>query len=234
MNQLVFQNNDQIVTSSRNVARDFGKRHYHVVRDCEEVIKGLPKNGDTQKMFYETTYVHEQNKQVYKEFLMNRDGFTLLVMGFTGKEATKFKMQYINAFNDMEKELSQPNNTKLLLQTALNHEEKIETIQSDVNYLKDNMRIDGRQEQIIRKRANAVVVEALGGKSSQAYKNMAFKAFSAFWRDFKNHFEIPRYGDLPKNKFKEGLRFIGMWQPSTSLKIDIDNENRQQSMEGVI
>lgn len=133
-----------------------------------------------------------------------------------------------------ELQVIQPNNTKLLLKTALEHEEKIESIQSDVNYLKNSMRIDGGQEHIIRKKANNVVVEALGGKSSPAYKNMAFKAFSAFWRDFKNHFEIPRYGDLPKKQFEDGLRFIGMWQPSTSLKIEIENHNKQQVIREVI
>lgn len=214
MNQLVFKNNDQVVTSSRNIARDFNKGHREILRTIDNIIE----KGDVQNctdLFYESTYIHEQNKQEYRQYLINRDGFTLLVMGFTGRKAMKFKMQYINAFNEMEKELMKPSNTKLLLKTALEHEEKIESIQSDVNYLKDNMRIDGSQEHIIRKRANAVVVEALGGKSSSAYKNMAFKAFSAFWKDFKNHFEIPRYGDLPKKQFEDGLRFIGMWQPST-------------------
>jgi len=126
------------------------------------------------------------------------------------------------------------NNTKLLLQTALKHEEEIEGIKSDVNYLKENMRIDTSQEQTIRKRANHVVVEALGGKSSPAYQKISFKAFSAFWKDFKNHFEIPRYGDLPKKKFEEGLRFIGMWQPSTTLRIEIEEANRQQTLKGVM
>src|SRR5690625_2307496 len=139
MNQLVFKNNDQIVTSSRNIARDFGKEHYNVLRDVE----GLLKNEDTHHMFHETTYIHEQNKQEYRQYLMNRDGFTLLVMGFTGKAAVKFKLNYMNAFNEMEKELTKPNKTKLLLETALKHEEEIEVIKSDVNYLKETMRIDG-------------------------------------------------------------------------------------------
>jgi len=234
MNQLVFKNNDQVVTSSRNVARDFSKRHDHVTRDIDEIIKGLPKNGDTHQMFYETTYIHEQNKQEYREYLMNRDGFTLLAMGFTGRKATEFKLAYINAFNKMEKELKRPNNTKLLLKTALDHEEKIETIQSDVNMLKNTMRIDGAQEFQIRRKANSVVIEALGGKESQAYKQLSRKAFSEFWRDFKNHFSLPRYGDLPKKQFEDGLRFIGLWQPSTSLKIDIQEYNNQQTIDEVI
>lgn len=103
MSQLVFLNNDQVVTSSRNVARDFEKEHRNVIRDIERLLK----NEQTRHMFYESYYTHEQNKQVYREFLMNRDGFTLLVMGFTGKQAIDFKLKYINAFNEMEQTIKQ-------------------------------------------------------------------------------------------------------------------------------
>lgn len=54
-------------------------------------------------MFVETIYVNEQNRQEYPMFIMNRDGFTLLAMGFTGKKAMRFKLDYIAAFNAMEK-----------------------------------------------------------------------------------------------------------------------------------
>lgn len=107
MNQLVFKSNDQVVTSSRNIARDFGKEHKNVLRD----IRGLLKNEPAKEMFFETTYIHEANNQEFTKYLMNRDGFTLLVMGFTGRKAMQFKMQYIQAFNEMEKqikELSKP------------------------------------------------------------------------------------------------------------------------------
>src|SRR5690625_758802 len=142
MNQLVFKSNDQVVTTSRNVARDFGKSHREVLRAIDNMASdGVVQNWAT--LFSETTYIHEQNKQQYRQYLINRDGFTLLVMGFTGKTAMKFKLDYMNAFNEMEKELTKPNKTKLLLETALKHEEEIEVIKSDVNYLKETMRIDG-------------------------------------------------------------------------------------------
>src|SRR5690625_2181964 len=123
MNELVFMNNDQIVTSSRNVARDFGKRHDHVIRDIERVIESLPNSGEAQDIFYETYYRHPQNKQQYRMFLMNRDGFTLLVMGFTGSKAMEFKFKYINAFNDMEKQIQaqqKPKTQLEILQQSIN------------------------------------------------------------------------------------------------------------------
>jgi phage regulator Rha-like protein len=56
-------------------------------------------------MFFKTSYIHPQNKQSYTEYLMNRDGFTLLAMGFNGKKALTWKLKYIAAFNEMEQKL---------------------------------------------------------------------------------------------------------------------------------
>lgn len=105
MSDLVRINSNQVVTDSRSVAEHFEKRHDHVIRDIETIIGGLPKIGDTPQMFYKTTYIHEQNGQTYPMYLMNRDGFSLLVMGFTGAKALEWKVKYINAFNEMEKAL---------------------------------------------------------------------------------------------------------------------------------
>lgn len=76
------------VASSRDVAKRFGKRHDHVIRDIAEIVKSFPKNGDTP-LFFKAEYVHPQNHQKYPMYLMNRDGFSLLAMGFTGKEAAQ-------------------------------------------------------------------------------------------------------------------------------------------------
>lgn len=121
MNDIILSmQNGEPVVSSRQIAENFKKRHDHVMRDIEDIMRGLPKNGDTP-MFYKTEYIHEQNGQSYPMYLMNRDGFTLLAMGFTGKAALEWKLKYIAAFNEMEKKLTdQPQLTRSqLLATAL-------------------------------------------------------------------------------------------------------------------
>lgn len=121
MNDIILSmQNGEPVVSSRQIADSFEKRHDHVMRDIEDIMRGLPKNGDTP-MFYKTEYVHEQNGQSYPMYLMNRDGFTLLAMGFTGKAALEWKLKYIAAFNEMEKKLAEkPQLTRSqLLATAL-------------------------------------------------------------------------------------------------------------------
>lgn len=97
---LVSINNNQVVVSSRQVAEHFGKEHKTVLRSINEIL--VAQNCAT-KFFHETT--HEYRGQKFPEYLMNRDGFSLLVMGFTGEKALEWKVKYINAFNAMEQEL---------------------------------------------------------------------------------------------------------------------------------
>lgn len=99
MTNLVVLQNNQPVTTSLNVAETFKKEHRHVLRDLDNLKEGVQNWAD---LFQESSYVHPQNKQAYRMIYMNRDGFTLLAMGFTGKRAIEFKLQYINEFNKME------------------------------------------------------------------------------------------------------------------------------------
>ena len=103
MNELVFRGqNDQVITTSLLVAETFEKEHRNVLKSIRKLMSAT--NVAVAQMFDETTYVNEQGKE-QPMFFMNRDGFTLLAMGFSGEKALKFKVDYINAFNKMEAEL---------------------------------------------------------------------------------------------------------------------------------
>lgn len=105
MNTLVEIKNNQVVVNSRDVAEHFGKRRDHVLRDIEELIrKDPPKIGE---MFHRVE-TPDSYGRMQKSYYMNRDGFSLLVMGFTGEEAIEWKLKYIEAFNEMEKKLKNP------------------------------------------------------------------------------------------------------------------------------
>lgn len=101
MNELVKIKNNQVVVSSRQVAEKFGKEHRNVLAAIREI---LGAENSATKFFQEST--HEYRGQKFPEYLMNRDGFSLLVMGFTGKDALHWKMKYIAAFNEMEAKLN--------------------------------------------------------------------------------------------------------------------------------
>lgn len=107
MNEIILSTqNGEPVASSRQIAESFGKEHKHVLRDIENLIGGESKIG-LSSMFFKSEYISAQNKKL-PEYLMNRDGFSLLVMGFTGKAALEWKLKYIAAFNEMERKLTTP------------------------------------------------------------------------------------------------------------------------------
>lgn len=99
------------VVSSRKVADVFGKRHDHVIRDIEVAISALPNFGEYKTYFIKSHYYNSKNRPL-PEYLLTRDGFTLLAMGFTGEKAMEFKVAYIQAFNSMEKKLTEHGNLR--------------------------------------------------------------------------------------------------------------------------
>lgn len=115
---LVYANGAVALTNSILVAKKFEKDHQHILRDIRNLMEGVSKIGDTP-MFEETTYIHPQNGQTYPMFTMNRDGFTLLAMGFTGEKALRFKLDYIKAFNAMEETIKNPHRIPQTLPEAL-------------------------------------------------------------------------------------------------------------------
>jgi Rha family phage regulatory protein len=98
------------VTTSKAVAEQFEKRHDSVIRDIENLLnlhKSVEIESDTtqeflKQNFIEATYTDSKGR-TQPQYIMTKDGFTLLVMGYTGAKALQFKIAYINAFNRMER-----------------------------------------------------------------------------------------------------------------------------------
>ena len=92
----------QITTTSNQVAEHFGKRHTHVLRAIRNLLAELPENARPNFGLSEFT---DNTGRTLPAYRMTRDGFTLLAMGFTGKEAMQWKVAYLTAFNQMEAQL---------------------------------------------------------------------------------------------------------------------------------
>ena len=96
--ELVKIENDRMITTSKIVAETFGKEHFHVLRDIDNIKKDVSNFGE---MFFETERTDSYGRQ-QRIYEMTRDGFSLLAMGFTGSESMQWKLKYIEAFNKME------------------------------------------------------------------------------------------------------------------------------------
>lgn len=164
---------------STEVAEMVGRDHNEVLKDLRRIIAQLGEGNLPQSYFIESTYTNSQNKQ-QPCFLLTKKGCELYGTRMTGEKGTHFAVKYIERFNEMEqqieKQLSQDPIT-LALESVLNTRKQLQSIQMEVVEVKETvqnlvvtMRIDGNQEAQISKRGREVVVAALGGKESNAYK----------------------------------------------------------------
>lgn len=137
MKEMVFRGqNDQALTSSLLVAEKFEKEHKHVLDAIRQI---LAAENSAAKFFTESMYVNRGKE--YPLYIMNRDGFSLLVMGFTGDRALQFKLEYIAAFNKMEETIKNggfqiPQNFSEALHLAAEQAERAEAQQRQIEAMR--------------------------------------------------------------------------------------------------
>lgn len=118
--ELVETRNNQPVTTSLQVANTFGKRHDNVTRDITSLKKDVL---NFEEMFMEGNIPDSYGRD-RRGYYINKDGFTLLAMGFTGKKAMQFKLDYIQAFNQMEKVIQENNLDSYMIADPVKRAEK--------------------------------------------------------------------------------------------------------------
>ncbi len=106
LQQLVHVEGGAVVADSRDVAQAFGKGHKNVTRAIDRMLKDAPElRLNFEPQFFQAAAGQGAVRR-YRRFDMDRDGFALLAMGFTGPEALQWKLRYINAFNSMERTIA--------------------------------------------------------------------------------------------------------------------------------
>lgn len=118
--------------SSLDIARHFGKAHKDVLRAVDRIIE---ETGDDfgRRNFTPSSYINEQSRE-FRFYEMTRDGFSFLVMGFTGPAATQWKLRYIEAFNAMEAEIKRAA-TSISLPADI--AERVQRLEADLKALVD-------------------------------------------------------------------------------------------------
>ncbi|MDE5853837.1 MAG: Rha family transcriptional regulator, partial [Ruminococcus sp.] len=113
MNEIVITNiNGELTTSSLGVAERFGKQHKDVLEKISNIKAEMNSAEFSAQYFIESIYIDNSGKS-NKCYELTRDGFSLLVMGFTGKKALEWKLKYIEAFNLMEQKLREQSKKKM-------------------------------------------------------------------------------------------------------------------------
>lgn len=236
MNKLVILKNKQAVTTSLQVAETFGKQHKDVLEAYDNLMQqGVAENS--ADLFYEDTYIHPQNKQAYRQIIMNRDGFTLLAMGFTGKSAIQFKLEYIRAFNQMEDHIKQqpqiPDTPRglALLALAANEEasKRIDEIDGRLVDIEENKLITTEDKGTIDRAVQKKVYQICKDQHlGQGAKSMLFQDLGS---SIKQLFNVPNRGRIKDKDFQKVLEFIDHWQPSSVTKERINQIQTELYME---
>lgn len=231
----ILKSDGQLVVTSREIGSNFEKDHAKVTRDIESLIEGIAKNGDTYNhLFIESQYQNDQNKQWYKEYLLTRDGFSLLVMGFTGQKALQWKMKYIEAFNNMERVLKNPKDGNMKVISLLHAEvgeliAATSQIESRVENLENNMTIDYAQQLVLQEIAKSVAIEAMGGKDTASYKDSSLRStvFAAVWKDYKEYFQVNSYKNTARIDFDKAKEYLKNWKAQGKILRGIEDSNNQ-------
>lgn len=230
MNEIILSTqNGEPVASSRQIAESFGKEHKSVLRSVEDLVA---QNCAAKSMFYETTY--ENRGKQYPMYLMNRDGFSLLVMGFTGKAALEWKLKYIQAFNEMEKKLATPQMPRLSkeMQALFLLDDRTQKQEQRLTALENTMTVDYNQQRVLRKSISRSVISALGDEKAPAYidNHVRSKVYSECNHDVQDWFRVNSVGNIPRKRFDEAVEYIQRWKPSTNTVMLIQQTNGQTSL----
>lgn len=240
MEDLVIMHDKQAVTTSLVLAKAFEKEHGKVIRSIEQKINEA-KNGLVKNMFAKATYTDKKGEQ-RKMYYLNRDGFTFIAMGFTGKEADKFKLKYIEAFNQMEKKIKEE--TQFRLPTNLaemstmfysvmkDQDKKIEEQGEKVNFLMNLSGLTSPRNKELTKARNKKIIQVCGGSESNSYKDKSLrsKLYNELFKSYRHRFDVNQYVDTPMKRFDEAKKYISNWYPPFELKSEIEAKNAQGNL----
>lgn len=226
---VVTRNNDgELVVTSRQVAEDFEKRHADVLRDIE-VYKNRISTTQFCTLFIESEY-RASNGKMNKEYLLTRDGFSFLVMGFTGAKADEWKLKYIEAFNKMEQAIKNPYahlSKEVQAIFALDH--KQQQLAVEVKELKEGMPLFNVECKEIQAAVKRKGVEILGGKGSPAYKNNSIrcKVYSDIQQQLRREFGVSRYEAIKRSQLSLAHEIVAKYKAPIYLLNDIYLLNQQ-------
>lgn len=222
----------ELVVTSRQIAVNFEKEHKNIIRDIENLIKE-DSSILSNALFIESDYTNSNNRK-FKEYLLTRDGFSLLVMGFTGSKALQWKLKYIEAFNKMEQTLREPQKQltpiemmELQFKILKEQGQKLDEVEEKVEVLSNSMTIDYGQQEVINRVAKERMVQVLGGKDTPAYRELSKKVFSNLWKRYKQVFHVASYKDTAKKDYEEAIKYIEEWKPSKEIGYMITGANSQ-------
>lgn len=227
-------NIEQKITSLE-VAEMVGKDHNELLKDIRRYINLLGKGKIPQSDFFEeSTYKNSQNK-TQPCFEVTKKGCEFIANKLTGVKGAVFTAKYINRFHDMEQEISEKKplsameQLKLQSKALIEVDEKVESLTNDFNTFKQDMPLLALECERITKAKNKRVIDLIGGKNSNAYRNNSLR--SKVYRDIdgqlRREFGINTYKAIKRSQCEKAIEIMDNYQLPVYLQEQVDSENAQ-------
>lgn len=205
---------------------------YFVGKDVAEALgyanasKAVSVHVSEEDRILKTLEADSQNGNVVKTqtALINESGLYALIFGSKLESAKRFKhwvtsevLPAIRKTGSYEMEQYSPEMKAILM-----HDKKLVKMDERVTDLENNTTIDYGQQQALGDIVNRVVIEALGGKGSPAYREISKKVFAECNRDLKHYFNVNARNNVPKKRFDEAVEYVKSWEPCTNTRMSIN------------
>lgn len=201
---------------------------YFVGKDVAEALgyeratKAIQDHVDSEDK--DEVPIRDSIGRMQKTPVITESGLYALIFGSKLESAKRFKhwvtsevLPAIRKTGSYEMEQYSPEMKAILM-----HDKKLVKMDERVTDLENNTTIDYGQQQALGDVVNRVVVEALGGKGSMAYREIGKKVFAECNRDLKHYFNVNARNNVPKKRFDEAVEYVKSWEPCTNTRMSIN------------
>lgn len=212
----------------------FNPKHVAEILGIADVKSSTRNFNDKQLVKLTNSKVHDMHfRKLHNtgENFLTESGVYKLIFRSHKPEAERFSdwvtdevLPSIRKTGSYQKQLSPQEMMRIQLGMIDDHEDRIKNLES-------NMVIDYGQQQTLRQHVNKAVLNALGGKDTEAYAYISKVVFSECNRDLQDRFKVNSRNNIPRKRYEEAIDYVDHWEPKTNTKLKIDEYNRQQRFE---
>lgn len=212
----------------------FNPKHVAEILGIADVKSSTRNFNDKQLVKLTNSKVHDMHfRKLHNtgENFLTESGVYKLIFRSHKPEAERFSdwvtdevLPSIRKTGSYQKQLSPQEMMRIQLGMIDDHEDRIKNLES-------NMVIDYGQQQTLRQHVNKAVLNALGGKNTEAYAYISKVVFAECNRDLQDRFKVNSRNNIPRKRYEEAIDYVDNWKPKTNTKLRIDEYNRQQRFE---
>lgn len=212
----------------------FNPKHVAEILGIADVKSSTRNFNDKQLVKLTNSKVHDMHfRKLHNtgENFLTESGVYKLIFRSHKPEAERFSdwvtdevLPSIRKTGSYQKQLSPQEMMRIQLGMIDDHEDRIKSLES-------NMVIDYGQQQTLRQHVNKAVLNALGGKDTEAYAYISKVVFAECNRDLQDRFKVNSRNNIPRKRYEEAIDYVDNWEPKTNTKLRIDEYNRQQRFE---